>query len=64
MEADNLTKSKRKKIRSDCGWGHRGFLAKLALVYPFHLVKDVPPDMMHLAMNLIKGVDRMSQNVF
>jgi hypothetical protein len=29
-------------------------MEKLALLYPFDLLKDVPPNMMHLAMNLIK----------
>lgn len=64
MEEENITKTQRKKIKNKGGFSHRGFLGKLALQYPFDLVKDVPPDMMHLAMNLIKGVARMSQNLF
>lgn len=55
MEADHLSNAQRKKISSLHGWSHRGFLGKLARLYPFDLVKDVPPDMMHLAMVLIKG---------
>jgi hypothetical protein len=57
VEADHLSNAQRKKISSLRlhGWNHRGFLGKLARLYPFDLVKDVPPDMMHLAMVLIKG---------
>jgi hypothetical protein len=57
VEADQLSHAKRKKISGKHGFTHRGFLGKLALVYPFDLVKDVPPDMMHLSMNLIKGIE-------
>jgi hypothetical protein len=55
VEADGLSYNQRKAISGRYGWSHRGFLGKLARVYPFDLLKDVPPDMMHLTMNLIKG---------
>jgi len=64
VEANGLSHAQRKKLSGKHGWSHRGFLAKLAKICPFDLVMDVPPDMMHLSMNLIKGIPAGTQNVF
>ena len=59
-----LSRSARKTLASTTGWGHLGFLGKLAELYGFDLVKDVVTDLMHLSMVLIKDLAHATCDVF
>ena len=63
MQLNKLSANKRKKLAAILGWTHEGFLAKLAKLYKFDLVKDVIPDLMHLIQGLVKDLVHITVSV-
>jgi hypothetical protein len=60
---ESFTRTERQLVARHVGWTHVGLLYALVLMYDFCLVKDVPPDLMHLSMVLIKDLIRITVTV-
>jgi hypothetical protein len=63
VEDTECTRGQRRQRAKQCGWTHTGFLTKLHGLYGFDLIKDVVPDLMHLAMGLIKDLAHCTDDV-
>jgi hypothetical protein len=66
MEAitdETKSKNERKEIGKFVGWTHVGLLYHFVIMYHFCLIKDVPPDLMHLSMVLIKDLLRITVTI-
>jgi hypothetical protein len=60
---EEYSKSARKELGKQVGWTHMALLYYLVALYGFCLIQDVPPDLMHLSMVLIKDLLRITVTV-